>query len=251
MWHMNISNTKTKFIFLTMLASLFVLAGCSQNKNWIKIQHPGEYNLIQMGHTRVDQDMYRVTKAHDKIFYSHPNVLGPTFFSVYLLEHTEIHEGESVLDVGTGSGIQAVYAAEKARHVLAMDIDDVALNNTLLNARRYSVENKISVRQSDLFNALKPDEKFDVIISSIPYAWNKGSQGSWVLQERFFLDAGKHLNANGRIYFLTGLLDNLPRTKKLIEENGLKIMRTDMAFDIHQNLEPIVYLIQHAPVASN
>ena len=142
-----------------------------------------------------------------------------------------------------------MYAAEKTNHVLAMDIDDIALENTLINARYHNVDNKISVRQSDLFNALEPDEKFDVIISSIPYAWNEGTQGNWKLQERFFLDVGKHLNPNGRIYFLTGLLDNLPRTKKLIEENGLKIMRTHMAYDIHQNLEPIVYVIQHTPAA--
>ena len=80
-------------------------------------------------------------------------------------------------------------------------------------------------------------------------AWNEGTQGNWKLQERFFLDVGKHLNPNGHIYFLTGLLDNLLRTRKLIEENGLKIMRTHMAYDIHQNLEPIVYVIQHTPAA--
>ena len=62
-----------------------------------------------------------------------------------------------------------MYAAEKTNHVLAMDIDDIALENTLINARYHNVDNKISVRQSDLFNALEPDEKFDVIFSSIPY----------------------------------------------------------------------------------
>ena len=249
-FYMNsIFTTKNTFNLLAILAVLFVAAGCSHNQSWVKITHPGNYDLIQMGHKRIGEDMFRVTKAHDKIFYVHPNVFGPTYFSVYLLEHTEIHRGESVLDVGAGSGIQAVYAAEKASHILATDIDDVALKNTLLNARRHGVEDKISVRKSDLFNALKPDEKFDVIISSIPYAWNEGTQGNWKLQQRFFLDAGKHLNPNGRIYFLTGLLDNLPRTKKLIENNNLKIMRTHMAYDTHQNLEPIVYVIQHTPVA--
>ena len=243
-----IFTTKNTFNVLTMMM-VFVVAACSHNPMWVNVAHPGDYELIRMGLTRVGGDMFSVTKAHDKTFYSHPNVLGPTFFSVYLLQHTDIQQGESVLDVGAGSGIQAVYAAEKANHILATDIDDVALKNTLLNARRHGVEDKISVRKSDLFNALKPDEKFDVIISSIPYAWNEGTQGNWKLQQRFFLDAGKHLNPNGRIYFLTGLLDNLPRTKELIENNNLKIMRTHMAYDIYQNLEPIVYVIQHTPVA--
>jgi len=245
----NIVYPKDRFNFLIILATLLALSACSHNQSWVNVDHPGNYELIRMGHTRIDEDMFRVTKAHDKIFYSHPNTLGPTFFSVYLLEHTDIRQGESVLDMGAGSGIQAVYAADKASHVLATDITDVALNNTLMNARRHGVENKISVRKSDLFSDLKPDEKFDVIISSIPYAWNEITQNNWELQERFFLDVSKHLNSNGRIYFLTGLLDNLPRTKKLIENNNLKIMRTHMAFDSHQNLEPVVYVIQHAPVA--
>lgn len=244
-----IFTTKNTVNVLAMLMMAFIVAACSHNPMWVNVTHPGDYELIRMGLTRVDGDMFRVTKAHDKTFYSHPNVLGPTFFSVYLLQHTDIHPGESVLDMGAGSGIQAVYAAEKTSHVLATDIDDVALKNTLLNARRHGVEDKISVRKSDLFNALKPDEKFDVIISSIPYAWNKETQGNWKLQERFFLDAGKHLNPNGRIYFLTGLLDNLPRTKKLIDDNKLKIMRTHMAYDTYQNLEPVIHVIQHAPIA--
>ena len=245
-----IFTTKNTFNVLAMLMTVFVVAACSHNPMWVNvITHPGKYELIRMGHKQVDEDFLRVTKAHDKIFYSYPDVLGPTFFSVYLLEHTEIHNNESVLDVGAGSGIQAVYAAEKASHILATDIDDAALKNTLINARRHGVEDKISVRKSDLFNALKSDEKFDVIISSIPYAWNEKTQNNWTLQQRFFLDVGKYLNPNGRIYFLTGLLDNLPRTKKLIEDNKLKIMRTHMAYDIHQNLEPVVYVIQHAPLS--
>jgi SAM-dependent methyltransferase len=224
---------------------LLAFTGCTQYPQEIKVDHPGKYDLIHLGNKKIGQETFRVTQAHDKIFYSYPRILGPTFFSVYLLEHTHINNGESVLDMGTGSGVQAIYAAEKASHVLATDIDHLALKNTLLNARRFQVDDKISVRKSDLFDSLKPDEVFDVIIASIPYAWNDQTQHFWKLQERFFADVGKHLKPDGRIYFLTGWLKNLPRTRNLIEQNKLKIVRTDMGYATEHDLEPIVYVIKH------
>ena len=173
--------------------------------------------------------------------------LGSDLSSTYLLEHTEIQKGESVLDIGTGTGIQAIFAAEKASRVVAMDIDEHAIKNTQLNASRLGVSDKITTRKSDLFNALKPGEKFDVIISSIPYAWGAETRGNWKLHERFFRDAVKHLNPNGRIYFLTGLLRNLAHTRGLIRKNNLRIMRVNMFYDIDKDLEPIVYKIKHKP----
>lgn len=228
------------------MALLLLLPGCAQYQNRVVIHHPGSYQLVRLGLKQVEGQVFRITQTHDKIFYSYPQVLGPTFFSAYLLEHTQIEDGETVLDVGTGSGVQAIYAAEKAKSVLATDIDQVALKNTLLNARRHNVAHKITVRKSDLFDALTAEEKFDVIIASIPYAWNEKTQHFWSLQERFFNDVGKHLNPDGRIYFLTGRLQNLPRTRGFIEGNRLKIVRLDMGYDVHQDLEPMVYVIQHA-----
>jgi release factor glutamine methyltransferase len=228
-----------------VVALLFLLHGCAQYEQREVVHHPGSYPVIKLGKQQIDGPIFRITQIRDKIFYSYPRILGPTFFSAYLLEHTQIREGETVLDIGTGSGVQAIYAAEKAQFVLATDIDQLALKNTLLNARRHNVAHKIEVRKSDLFDALKADEKFDVIIASIPYAWNEKTQKWWALQERFFNDVGKHLKPEGRIYFLTGLLQNLPRTKEFIERNQLRIVRLDMAYANEHDLEPMVYMIQH------
>jgi len=242
-------NTLKILTLAQVLIPLLLLIGCSQSSSWIKAEHPGSYDLIKMGYKDLEGDRVRITKAHEKIFLSYLDTFGPSYFSLYLLEHTEINEGEHVLDMGSGSGIQSVYAAEKAGHILATDISERALQNTIVNARQHGVDNKITVRKSDLFNSIKADEKFDVIISSLPYAHDEETKGNWILHERFFQDVGKFLNPKGRIYFLTGNLENLSRTKELVEKNNLKIMKANMAFAEKDNLELIVYTIKHAPVS--
>lgn len=69
-----------------------------------------------------------------------------------------------------------------------------------------------------------------------------------MLYQRFFAEVGRHLNPHGRIYFLTGFLRNYPRMEDLISRNNLQIMRLNMDFAPQQDLEPIVYMIQHQPV---
>lgn len=239
---------RISFKALTLLL-LLLLASCSHNQNWFKIDHPGNLELVNMGYDDHEGETVRVTKAHDKVFISYLETKGPSLISVYLLEHTEVKKGETVLDMGTGSGIQAIYAAENASHVLAVDIDEKAVRNAMLNAKLHGVEDKITFRKSDLFNNVRPDEKFDVIISNIPFPWDEKTQHYWKLQERFFSDAKKHLNHGGRIYFLSGLLDNLPRTRELVEQNNLKIARMNMAFNEDKWYTPeiIIYQFEHIP----
>ena len=211
--------------------------GCSTYKNNIAITHPGSYEYIKYDPKMIGGRLMRVTKIHNKIIYSYQRVYGPSIFTPFLLEHTIINEGESVLDIGTGTGVQAVFAAEKASHVLATDIDKQALENTIFNARQYGVESKVFVLKSDLFNEIPPNKKFDVIIASIPYPWNKETQHHWKLHERFFGDVGIHLNPNGRIYYITGLLKNIPRIKKLIEINRKNLINELVENTINQVID--------------
>lgn len=233
---------------LLTFSILLTQAGCSSTRewDWNRVEHPGNYDVIELGYEFVDGSKSRVIKTHDKIFYGFLDVTGPTYFSAYLLEHTKVNTGESVLDMGTGTGIQSIFAAEKASHVLAVDISKRALRNTMLNAKRFGVEDKIKVRESNLFNEIYPEEKFDVIITSIPYAFDEKTQDNWKLYERYFKHAGDHLNPDGRIYFISGFLHNIPRTKELIEKNNLKIITMNMGYSRTDGLEPIVYMIKHA-----
>jgi predicted nicotinamide N-methyase len=63
----------------------------------------------------------------------------------YLIDHPEICRGQSVLDLGSGSGISAIAAAKTgALSVVAADIDKVALAACALNARANAADLKIT-----------------------------------------------------------------------------------------------------------
>jgi methylase of polypeptide subunit release factors len=71
------------------------------------------------------------------------------------------------LDVGTGSGVQAMLAARHARQVVATDINPRALAFTELNAALNGFDN-IECRRGSLFDAVG-GERFELITCNAPY----------------------------------------------------------------------------------
>jgi ribosomal protein L11 methyltransferase len=68
-----------------------------------------------------------------------------------------VQEGDDVIDVGTGSGILAITAIRLgARHVLALDLDPVAVSSARENASLNGLSERITIRQSDLLQVLDP-----------------------------------------------------------------------------------------------
>jgi ribosomal protein L11 methyltransferase len=68
-----------------------------------------------------------------------------------------VKPGEDVIDVGTGSGILAIAAAKLgARHVLALDLDPVAVASAQDNVRQNGLA-QITVKESDLLSILDTD----------------------------------------------------------------------------------------------
>ncbi len=64
--------------------------------------------------------------------------------------------GDGVIDVGTGSGILAIAAAKLgARHVLAIDLDPVAVHSATENVQLNQLSKQITVIQSDLLQILQ------------------------------------------------------------------------------------------------
>ncbi|MBD3172333.1 methyltransferase [Candidatus Bathyarchaeota archaeon] len=116
-----------------------------------------------------------------------------------------------VLDMGTGSGIQAVSAAAKkeVKHVLAVDVNPAALIAAERRAFYAGVLGKIEFRLSDLFNNI--EDGFDWIIFNPPYlpssqgydeaSWAGGDTGGEVIK-CFLEEAPKYLMEGGSILMI-------------------------------------------------
>ncbi len=74
---------------------------------------------------------------------------------------------DSVLDLGTGCGIQAMHASRWAARVIATDISERALSFARLNAALNGIAN-IEFRHGSLFDPVA-DERFDRIVSNPPF----------------------------------------------------------------------------------
>ncbi|MBD3172255.1 methyltransferase [Candidatus Bathyarchaeota archaeon] len=116
-----------------------------------------------------------------------------------------------VLDMGTGSGIQAVTAAAKnlVQFVCAVDINPAALIAAERRALDAGVLSKIEFRLSDLFNNI--EAMFDWIIFNPPYlpssqgydeaSWAGGDTGGEVIK-CFLEEAPRYLMAGGSILMI-------------------------------------------------
>jgi len=251
----NIKTIQLQDFILGLLLLFFVLTDghavdIDADKELIKtIEHSGNLKLVYHGLMDQPPPLAPIQKveAHTKIFYITPGVVSPSIQSVFLLEHTKIQKGEEVLDIGSGSGIQSIFAADKAERVVSTDLSWAAVHNTKKNVEYHKVENIVDVRQGDLFSSISPDEKFDVIIFNIDYPEDKKTEGLWRVHERFFQEVNQYLKPKGRIYYQAGWLRNVGKIHNLLLKNKLKAVKMDMISTIYLNRDPIVFLIIKNP----
>ena len=77
---------------------------------------------------------------------------------------------KNILDIGTGSGCIACTLAKRTDAViLGVDISSDALRVALDNVTRLGINNRAVFRKSDLYEKIREDECFDMIISNPPY----------------------------------------------------------------------------------
>jgi methylase of polypeptide subunit release factors len=109
----------------------------------------------------------------------------------------------TALDVGTGSGVQALWAARHSELVVAVDVNPKALNIAAFNAQLNGVQN-VEFRLGSLYEPVG-DERFDLIVSNAPYvvspdsryAYRDGGLESDVFCERLVRGTIDHLEEGG------------------------------------------------------
>jgi len=136
----------------------------------------------------------------------------------------------TVLDMGTGSGIQALAALEKTKDVLAVDINPECVE--------FVKKKGITSRQSNLFSNVA--ETFDWIIFNPPYlpedleepedsklSTTGGVEGNEILLN-FLQQAKSHLNPKGKILVVISSLTGEP--EELFTEYTWKCLETQKLF---------------------
>jgi len=174
---------------------------------------------------------------NDCTFYVSQKVYEPAEDTFLLAENLVINENDVVLDVGTGCGILGILAAKKAKKVVATDINPYAISCARINVRQNGVLAKMDIRLGNLFEPVKKNEKFDVIIFNAPYlptsesekrswigkAWAGGQSGRDII-EPFLSGVPKYLKEKGRIFLVQSSLSDIDRTIRRFKESGLDAM---------------------------
>ena len=107
-----------------------------------------------------------------------PGVFPPRRDTLLLTNLLNIREAESVLDVGTGTGALAIWAAEQSQaFIIAIDIFEAAYRNAKKNVESLGLKERIEVRKGDIYSCLHEDENFDVIIANLPGRNKKATDG--------------------------------------------------------------------------
>ena len=111
------------------------------------------------------------------MFYVTPDVLIPRPVTEHLVEAClrwlarQEKKRLAALDIGTGSGNIAVALAVNNPYlrVVATDIEHRALLVAKRNARRHRVATRVRFVCCDMVSAIKPDTRFDLVVSNPPY----------------------------------------------------------------------------------
>ena len=109
----------------------------------------------------------------------------------------------SVLDVGTGCGVQALRAAAHADRVVATDVNPRALELTALGAALSGIDN-VELREGSWFEPVAGEE-FDLIVSNPPFVispendfvYRDGSGGRDEVSRLVVTQAARHLAPGG------------------------------------------------------
>jgi len=173
----------------------------------------------------------------DCFFHVSENVYEPAEDTFLLAEYlvVNVKENDFVLDVGTGCGILAVLAAKKAKKVVATDINPFAIRCAKRNIRLNNVDDKVEIREGNLFQPILENEKFTLILFNAPYlpsetweqnewlnqAWAGGLNGRRII-DAFIEQAPKHLTGDGKILLVQSSLSNIDKTIQSFRQKGLE-----------------------------
>ncbi|OFK26913.1 rRNA methyltransferase [Corynebacterium sp. HMSC062E11] len=138
------------------------------------------------------------------------HVLGVGSASLSLLHSTPTTPVSSVLDLGTGSGVQILGQLESAERIVATDVHERALQLARATVAAAGAENRVELRQGSWFEPVR-HESFDRIVANPPFVVGLPEVGHVYRDSGLNLDgaselvisqAVEHLNPGGTAHIL-------------------------------------------------
>ena len=96
----------------------------------------------------------------------HPGFFFSTSYLASFLEKRELLN-KTFLELGAGSGLLSLLAAQKGAYVTALDISSLSVQTVGKNAKANGLS--VEVLESDLFAAIPDERQFDYIVINPPY----------------------------------------------------------------------------------
>jgi HemK-related putative methylase len=178
-------------------------------------------------------DDFRLERVQGAPFVVMPSVFNPKVprtgeFLASQLDARLVDRDAEVLDMGTGSGVCAVFAARHARRVVAVDVNAEAVRCARINALMNHIEHKIEVRHGDLFVPVVT-ERFDLILFNPPFllgtpqddrdrAWRSNDVAA-----RFAAGLGDHLKPGGFALVLLSSFGDAPVFLEEFRKRGFAV----------------------------
>ncbi len=183
------------------------------------------------------------------MLYKKGDIYEPGDDSYLLAEQVAKHAAGACLDIGTGTGIQAIAASKRCRVVIAADINPEAVKYAEKTAKKGNIHFFVS----DMFSGVndrreeiqrligKETLKFDTIVFNPPYLPDEplardvaldGGRKGYELLERFLREVGEYLEENGKVLFVFSSLTNEADVNRVLEEQGFewKLLATKRIF---------------------
>lgn len=159
------------------------------------------------------------------------SVYEPLEDSLLLANAVQIKPVDNALDLGCGCGIQGInLVLQGASQVICLDINPLCLQNTRHNFKKNGFENNLQLIESDLFEKIPFNQKFDVIVFNPPYVasenlrWKEtdgGKKGREIL-DRFLDSVEDFLKPIGTVFFLQTDLNGISQTEQKLKKRNFR-----------------------------